>query len=45
MKLQVVFFDISKAFDKAWYDGLMFKIQEIGIPGNLLKVLRHFLTN
>ena len=39
-----VFLDISKAFDKIWHDGLIFKLQENGISGNL-KVLKHFLTN
>ena len=40
-----VFLDISKAFDKVWHDGLVFKLQENGISGNLLNVLKHFLTN
>ena len=38
MKLEVFFFDISKAFDKVWDDGFIFKSQENGISGNLLKV-------
>ena len=40
-----VFRNISKAFDKVWHDGIMFELQENGISGNLLKVLKHFLTN
>ena len=40
-----VFLDISKAFDKVWHDGLIFKLQENGISGNLINVLKHFLTN
>ena len=40
-----VFLDISKAFYKVWHDGLIFKLQENGISGNLLNVLKHFLTN
>ena len=40
-----VFLDISKAFDKVWHDGLIFKLQENGILGNLLKFLKHLLTN
>ena len=40
-----VFLDFSKAFGKVWYDVLIFKLQENGISGNLLKVLKHFLTN
>ena len=40
-----VFLDISKSLDKVWINGLIFKLQESGISGNLLKVLKHFLTN
>ena len=40
-----VFLDISKAFDRVWHDGRLFKWQENGISGNLLKVLKHFLTS
>ena len=40
-----VFLEISKAFDKVWHDGLIFKLQENGISGNSLKVVKHFLTN
>ena len=40
-----VFPDISKAFDKVWHDGLIFKLQENRISGKLLKVLKIFLTN
>ena len=40
-----VLLDISKAFDKVWHDGIIFKLQENGISGNLLKVLKHFFTN
>ena len=41
MKLVVFFL----TFDEVWRDGFIFKLQENGISGNLLKVLKHFLTN
>ena len=41
-EIRGVFLDISKAFDKVWHDGLIFKLQENGISGNLLNVLKHF---
>ena len=44
-KVRGVFLDISEAFDKVWCNGVIFKLQENGISGNLLKVLKHFLTN
>ena len=40
-----VFCDISKAFDRVWHEGLLFKLESIGIGGNLLKVLENYLSN
>ena len=39
------FLDISKAFDKVWHEGLIFKLETIGISGNLLKLLESFLSD
>ena len=39
-----VFLDISKAFDKVWHDGIIFKLTQNGISGNLLKLLCDFLS-
>ena len=39
-----VFLDISKAFDKVWHDGVIFKLTQNGIAGNILKLLRNFLS-
>ena len=39
-----VFLDIFKAFDKAWHEGLILKLNQNGISGNLLKLLRDFLS-
>ena len=40
-----VFLDISKAFDKVWHDGLIYKLQQNGISGELLNILVDFLNN
>ncbi len=36
--------DISKAFDRVWHKGLIFKLKENGITGNLLKWIESYLT-
>ena len=39
------FLDISKAFDKVWHEGLIFKLETFGISGNLLKLFQSFLCD
>ena len=36
--------DLTKAFDIAWTTGILHKLSELGIRGNLLRWLKHFLT-
>ena len=38
-------FDISKVFDKVWHEGLVFKLKQNGISGNLLNIFEDFLRN
>ena len=40
-----VFLDISKAFDKLWHEGLLLKLNQNVISGNLLKPLCEFLSS
>ena len=42
--VRIVFCDISKAFDRVWHDGLIFKLEKIGI-GDLLNFFKHYLSN
>jgi len=45
LEVRAVFLDISKAFDKVWHDGLLFKLEQNGVSGNLLKLTRSYLIN
>ena len=38
-----VFLDISKAFDKVWHEGLVFKLKSYGVEGELLSLLKNYL--
>ena len=42
---RAVFLDISKAFDKTWHDGLVYKLKNFGISGNLITLLTNYLSD
>ena len=42
---RAVFLDISKAFDKVWHEGLIFKLKSYGISGGLLNLIISYLSN
>ena len=42
---RAVFPDISKAFDKVWHEGLIFKLKSNGISGPLLVLIDSYLSN
>ena len=45
LEFRVILFDISKAFDKVWHRGLLFKLKQSGIDGKLLNWFRNYPTN
>ena len=45
LEVRSVFLDISKAFDKVWHKGLIYKIKSMGVSGQLLNLLENYLTN
>ena len=40
----MVFFDVSKALDRVWHKGLLFKLQQNGITGKLLNRISSYLS-
>ena len=44
-EFRIVFLDISKAFDRVWHRGLLFKLKSIGISGNLLNWFTNYLSD
>ena len=39
------FLDMSKAFDRVWHEGLIYKLKTIGVSNNLLTLFQSFLDN
>ena len=44
MDVRGMFLDITKTFDKAYHEGLVYKLKSYGISGNLLKLIENYLT-
>ena len=44
LEVRGIFLDLSKAFDKVWHQGLLFKLQSFGIRGKLLSHLEDYLS-
>ena len=45
MKVGGILFDIEKAFDKVWHEGLLYKMHLLKIPTQIAKWIRNFLSN
>ena len=43
-KTKALFLDISKAFDKVWHEGLLYKLKENDISDDLLNIITGFLS-
>ena len=43
--MSAIFVDISKAFDRVWHEGRIYKMKCIGTTGMPLKLLQNFLQN
>ena len=44
-EVRSVYLDISKAFDKVWYSGLIFKLKQNGVDRNILQPINSFFEN
>ena len=44
LEVRAVFLDISKAFDKVWHKGLIFKLKQNGISDKILNIITYFLS-
>ena len=45
LDVRSVYLDISKAFDRVWHDGLIYKLKRCGVSGQLLSLIQNFLKN
>ena len=45
LDVRSVYLDISKAFDRVWHDGLIYKLKRCGVSGQLLSLIKDFLKN
>ena len=44
-QVDAVFIDFSKAFDKVWHRGLLYKLKALGLPNEELFLIKSFLEN
>jgi hypothetical protein len=44
-EIRIVFCDVSRAFDRVWHRGLIFKLEKCGISGSLLAWLTNYIQD
>ena len=44
-EVRAIFCDVSKAFDRVWHKGLLFKLKSVGISDSLLDWFEDYLSN
>ena len=44
-EVRVVFLDVSKAFDRVWHAGLLYKLQKLGVQDPLLSWIETYLSH
>ena len=45
LDVRSVYLDISKAFDRVWHDGLIYKLRQNCVSGQFLKLIQSFLAD
>ena len=45
LDVRSVYLDISKAFDRVWHQGLIYKLSQFGVSGKLLILIQSFLND
>ena len=45
MTVRSIFLDLPKAFDNVWHEGLIFKLEQNGIEGQVISLLQSYLSD
>ena len=45
LEVRGIFLDTSKAFDRVWHEGLLFKLKRVGLSGKYYGLIKSFLRN
>ena len=43
-EVRAIFLDISRAFDRVWHEGLIFKLKQFGLEGEMINIISSFLS-